>query len=397
MKTFASASLDVEINQAGIKVESNNSEGALRYAPIHWMKWVLILILIKLSLVIIGLASCAFFNQQFAPTQFSWLAPWYRWDVIEFYTVTINGYEPGTPLAHLIVKFPIVPLMIRGIGFLGIHNLFLAGFIMATLVSLPIPILMEKLARLDYGEDISERSAWFLLIFPMSFCLHLPLTEGIFMVLALNAFLAARKNDWKQAAITAALAGATRVNGILLIPALVAEAAYQYSVERKWCSGWMWLALAPLGTIIYCGLCFWLFGDVFAYMKFQPEYAGQHVTWPWIGITNLIHHALTTSSIDRFVYIYPECVALVFLMVITVWTCFKYRPSYSIWTALNLLLCISTTSILSLPRYAIVIFPIYLILAEFTKLRIVYAATSCVLIGFFVYFSVLFAAGWSAF
>lgn len=362
-----------------------------------WVKWTLACLAIKLCLVIVGIAVTKAFGLHFSPGSPAWLATWYRWDVIDFYQVTLNGYQPGTPDAHLIVRFPIVPLMIRGIALLCFQNIFVAGFVMATLVSLPIPVLMEKLAALDHPAAAAGRAAWLMLIFPMSFCLHLPLTEGIFLVLVLNTFLAARSGDWLQASLSAALASATRINGVLLLPALLAEAAYQYHLQRAFRRQWLWLLISPLGIAAYCGLSYYLYGSVFAYIKYQPEYCNQHIAWPWVGVANLFHAALTSDVTNRILYFYPQCLAVILLVVAAIWTCKKCRPSYVVWTLLNILLFTSTTFILSIQRYAVAVFPIFFFLAGITERKPVYTGVKCLSFSMMIYCAALFAAGWWAF
>jgi len=364
----------------------------LRFTRNRWSKWILVLLAIKAVLLLVGIIVIKTLNLHFIPDKLRWLDVWYRWDVKEYLTVTINGYEPGTPNAYLAVRPPIVPLMIRGIAFLGVQNLLVAGFIMATVASFPVPVLMEKLASLDYQPREAERATWFLLIFPMSFCLHLPLSEGVFMLLVLDAFLAARNDDWLQAGLAACIAGATRVNGILLFPALLAEVAHQYYLHRKVRFQWAWVGLAPLGTLAYLTINRFVFGGALAFMK-----STSGLDWPWISVAKLFHSIITMSPINKILWIYPQCVTVIFLMVICIWTCFKSRPSYSVWTLLNVALITSQRSILSLPRYAIVVFPMYFFLAEASKSRSIKLLITGLFIFLFLYFSALFAAGLWAF
>ena len=74
------------------------------------------------------------------------------------------------------------------------------------------------------GPPVGLRAAWFLLIFPTAYFLHIGYTESLFLALVLGSFLAARTDRWWLAGILGGLAALTRINGLVLIPALAAEA-----------------------------------------------------------------------------------------------------------------------------------------------------------------------------
>jgi hypothetical protein len=48
-----------------------------------------------------------------------------------------------------------------------------------------------------------------------------------------------------------------------------------------------------------------------------------------------------------------------------VWCWFRLRPSYAVWMTANWLLITSTKFVVSVPRYCLTLFPIFIILALF--------------------------------
>ena len=84
------------------------------------------------------------------------------------------------------------------------------------------------------------RAAWFLLIFPTAYFLHIGYTEALFMALVLGSFLAARTERWWLAGLLGGLAALTRVNGLVLMPALPAEALTQWFTIRRGSGGCGW-------------------------------------------------------------------------------------------------------------------------------------------------------------
>jgi len=66
--------------------------------------------------------------------------------------------------------------------------------------------LLYRLVRHDEDASVALRSAWFLLIFPTAYFLHIGYTEALFMALVLGSFLAARTERWWLAGLIGGLA-----------------------------------------------------------------------------------------------------------------------------------------------------------------------------------------------
>lgn len=59
---------------------------------------------------------------------------------------------------------------------------------------------------------------------------------------------------------------------------------------------------------------------------------------------------------------------------LTVWGWFRLRTSYAVWMSCNWLLWTSTKFLLSVPRYTLVLFPAYFLLARVSVSRQVWGA-----------------------
>ena len=59
-----------------------------------------------------------------------------------------------------------------------------------------------------------------------------------------------------------------------------------------------------------------------------------------------------------------EFIGVVLVSVCTVWSWVRLRPSYSVWITLNWLLINSTAYVLSVPRYTLTPFPVFLLFAR---------------------------------
>src|SRR5204862_803310 len=114
--------------------------------------------------------------------------------------------------------------------------------------------------------------------------LHIAYSESLFLALVLGSILAARSQSWAAAGVLAALACATRVNGLLLGPTLLVEAWLQYRVTRRIDWRWLWIGLAGLGTVAHLFLNYHVRGDPFAFSKIMEVNWYKKFTVPWTGI-----------------------------------------------------------------------------------------------------------------
>jgi hypothetical protein len=84
-------------------------------------------------------------------------------------------------------------------------------------------------------------------------------------------------------------------------------------------------------------------------------------------------------------------------LVGTLVAAFRFRPSWFAWMAGNLVLFVSTSFLLSTPRYALTLFPLFVALALPTRRTGLLVALSALSLGGFIYFASRFATGSWAF
>ena len=81
-------------------------------------------------------------------------------------------------------------------------------------------VALFYLARLDLPRRHAERAVLLTAVFPFAFFFGLVYTESLFLLLTVLSFYGFRTRRWWLGGAAGALATATRVNGILLLPAL---------------------------------------------------------------------------------------------------------------------------------------------------------------------------------
>jgi hypothetical protein len=324
------------------------------------------------------------------------LGLWNRWDAPHYLNIARNGYQATGEDRFLIVFFPLYPLTIRLVT-VAARNELVAAFIVSGVASLAAALLLGRLARLDGTEEFASRAVWFLLIFPTSYFLHIGYTESLFIALVLGAFLTARTGRWELAGILGALACLTRVNGLLLMPALAVEALIQYWATRRLNPQWLWLGFPLAGVAGYLLINQRVYGDPFQFLVYQREHWFKQFDWPWNGIAGNVRSIGWRGPSEAQMIGLQEVIFIALGLGGTVASWVLLRPSYATWMTGNWLLFTSTSFILSTPRYTLILFPLYLLIARLTANQIWYRVVTVWSLIFMALFIALFVQGRWAF
>lgn len=292
---------------------------------------------------------------------------WNAWDAPHYLDIARNGYETTGDAANWIVFFPAYPYAVRFFDAITPGDLLASAFVVSGIASVAAAVLLGVLVRNDTGDDArAHRAVWFLLIFPTAYFLHIPYTESLFLSLVLGAFVAARTGHWRTAGIVGALAALTRINGIILIPALAVEAYVQYRKHGKLDRSWLWIAFIGVGTLVYLGINQHVFGNAFHFQDVQASEWHKNFQDPISSIQGM-HDRLEAQTPALKQMLTQEFVFLAIGFAAAVLTFIYGRASYGVWVLLNMLLFASTSWIQSTPRYVLTLFPIFLLLAMIGK------------------------------
>jgi hypothetical protein len=324
------------------------------------------------------------------------LALWNRWDAPHYLSIARDGYQTVGEDRFLIVFFPLYPLAIRLVSLLVVNEL-LAAFIVSGVASLAAALLLRRLALLDGTAEFASRAVWFLLIFPTSYFLQIGYTESLFIALILGAFLAARHERWALAGCLGALACLTRINGLLLLPAFAVEVALLYRARGQFRREWLWIGLPVVGILGYLLLNRVVYGDPLQFLHYQREHWYKSFDWPWNGIGGSVRSIGWRTPADAQLVGVQETLFIALGFGGAVATALLLRPSYAIWMFGNWLLFTSTAFVLSVPRYTLTLFPLYLLFARLAAGRTWFLILTVWSLLFMALFVTLFVQGRWAF
>jgi len=334
------------------------------------------------------------------------LSLWNRWDAPHYVDIAKYGYSAVGEQRFFIVFPPLFPLFIKLFA-LAIPSYELAALLVSNLAAVLASVYLFKLARLDLSESAALRSVFYFCIFPTAYFLIAGYSESLFLLLAIFSIYYARTRKWTLAGIAGMLATATRLTGLALLPALICEFLQQKQCDansdakteegkEKWMAV-IAILMTPLGFLAYLMLNFAVFGDAFAFVSIEREHWFKQFAPPWVGLLVAIHGIFWREPAEVVLVCFAEIFFALFAAACTAYA-LKFRISYCTYMLFSLIAFTSTAFWLSIPRYTLSLFPIFIILASLSERKeLLHYALSITFAPFFAFFTILFTQGRWAF
>jgi Gpi18-like mannosyltransferase len=233
-------------------------------------------------------------------------------------------------------------------------------------------MLFYRLVAESWDEPLARRAVWYLLIFPTAFFGAAIYTESLFLLTALGALYFTRRRYWELAALLGIAAGMTRLTGLIIVPMLLLEWLHQWQMAEGRKSGFLFTLFVPFAPLIGLG-AFMLylqaaFGDPLAFLH-AAEAWGRAPQSPFVMIAGLLQRpaegwgtALLAGNIHFDNWI-DFCIALLFLALGAV-LLVKKRWGEAAFVLLGTLIPLSSGLLMSQRRYVWVLFPAFVLLAQ---------------------------------
>ena len=320
-------------------------------------------VLITKSLVLIfGAQAYQIIKDRHLDADNSFLGIWKRWDATHYLKIAELGYSTAGEDRFLIVFFPLYPMAVWCASVIT-RDYILAAFLVTAIASIAAGLALRELVKLDHSERTAQFAVLFLFIFPTSFVLHIPYTESMFLALVIGSFLAARKRSWFTASLLGGLACITRINGLVLIPALAFEVWEEYRETRKLSREWIFLAVVPAGFAYYLLINYFVTGSPTTFLTYQTEHWHRYFRVPWEGIFETYKRIFHPKAADAQMQGVQEMLFVVIGLAATLIGWRRLRNSYRVWMLANWLMFVSTSFVLSVPRYTLTLFPLFILMA----------------------------------
>ncbi len=318
------------------------------------------------------------------------VAPATRWDSVWYLSIARTGYAH----AARTVFFPLYPGLVSfGGSFVGNSFYAVVGIAVSCGCSIGALYLLYRLVSLEFDARLARNTVWIFSWLPIAMTLSAVYSESLFLLLAVGCFYAARQGRWALAGLAGGLAAATRNGGILLLVPLLVLYFYGPRQDREPDRGAVgfeprfrprsdlaWVALVPLGLLAYMVFLQVEVGNPFDPFTHQLHW-GRHFI-PLAGIPlgiwsagralvagipgldpSLAAHVNANMQLRHLLEFGFLVLSLVLLRL-----CWKRLPlAYTAFTAISLAMAVSVPAnsapLKSLPRFTLVMFPLWIALA----------------------------------
>jgi hypothetical protein len=322
------------------------------------------------------------------------VSPFARWDSVWYLAIARDGY--GHNLAKT-AFFPLYPVLMR--GYAGLLGSAVAAGIVTSLVCFAWGlVLLHRLASLELDARAARTAITLIAFAPVAYFFSAVYTESLYLVLSVGCILRARRGGWLSAGLLGGLAAASRNSGVMLTVPVVLLFLYgprpdgvrragNFSGWRvvlpRYRLGWrvLWALLIPVGLgvyILYIGLStghplYPFQAEKIWFHEFAGPFGGawNGVVAAWDGLRQLIHGPpppiyFTKAGGDPLQVGGQNLMLFGFLVLGAVGLVGVFRRlpfAYGAYTLLSLAMPLSEPvtpqPLSSLPRYELVLFPLF--------------------------------------
>lgn len=313
-------------------------------------------------------------------------------DVNWYLGIAQGGYERrpfDNDTAHNWAFFPLFPLLLRlAAGVTG--EFVITGMTLSHIFFLVALFLIHRSCKL-FGQTESEadRSIFYLAFFPVSYFFSLPLTESLFLMLTVSSIFFAKRERWWPAGVSGALATATRTSGVILLPVLFLMYWQSRKRTRPFSIDALALCLTPAGLLCYMLYLRSITGNAFAFKDAMAAWgrkAGFFFT-PFLDYlsqpSEIAHH----WNFRLLNFGAALCVLICGLVLLK-----RREFVLALFTLSSVLLALSSALLQSQARYAMVVFPVYMVLARAARREYLDQTIRVIFLVLFSLMTALFAA-----
>lgn len=261
------------------------------------------------------------------------------------------------------VFFPLYPILIKLLSPVTFGNFLIAGLLISNTAFLVGLILFFKLITKIYNKDIALWSCLFMLAFPTAFYFGSIYTEGLFFLLVISTFyLYHQKKIW-QASVVGSFASATRLVGLFLAPSLAFKKDIKSTIP---------LLIVPLGFLVYVLYLKIEFNNPLYFLSAQTIFGQERATTGIILLPQVFFRyfkILTTTNGLPFFNAAFELTSTLFALALLILLFKRVKIEWLVFSLLAVILPTLTGTLTSMPRYILIVFPIYVVLAQIKGLK----------------------------
>ena len=289
-----------------------------------------------------------------------------RWDSGWYYGIASGGYKYVEGGRNNFAFFPVYPQLMGALGRAmggAQQDFYFAGILISWLAFAAAMPLLYRLARFDLSHEQATRVTIYATVFPGAYFFGVVYSEALFLLALVSTALALRSQRWIWAGVAAAVMTATRVNGVMFLPALalIGWDAASTDRERRWALGAALAGLAGIGGYsLYVNS---VTGDPFEWYDSITRWGYQPGGNPLSGLAAIAQELMTNPiefiATDRMApYNTLNAMAAMGALVAVPFIYMRFGRGYAAIVVMGLLLPLSSGQFEGLGRYCSVLFPL---------------------------------------
>lgn len=316
-------------------------------------------------------------------------------DVNWYVGIAEHGYE-HIPFNNDVPRnwafFPLFPLLLHLASYLT-GEFVLTGMVLSHICFLLALFLLHRLSMLfGLNPDDADRGLFYLAFFPTSYFFSIPLPESLFLMLTVASFYFAKSERWWLAGMCGAFASATRTTGVLLLPALGVlywEMYRPFHNLRSLRKDALALLLVPAGLLSYMTYLHFITGNALAFKGAMAAWGRKAGFFFSPLVEYLSHPGEIAAHWDFRLWNF-----LAVMIALTCGVVLIKRRQFALGTyaLLATLVALSSALLQSQARYAMVVFPVYLVLGTLGRFRNIDQSMRVAFVVLFALLTALFAA-----
>jgi hypothetical protein len=287
------------------------------------------------------------------------------WDGTYYLDIVENGYQADADPFPNYAFFPAYPALVRATSVLTLGDAGLAAVIASNVALFAALVVLYALSVRRLRPDRAIWSLWFLLLAPGAVGFTMSYTEGLFLLFAGGAFLAAETRRPWTAGFLLAAAALTRVPGILLLLPLVVLYIGRDGLRPT--RDWIPLFVAPLAVGVFLVYLWSVTGDLLAPLHAQDYWRASGPNAQAVVAAS----GSETSAATMVIGAAPPFIVVLWVATIAFYTFLfvffrhdRIGPAYWIMAALAIFGVFASGKLLSAPRYIVVAWPFDWVLAN---------------------------------
>ena len=278
-----------------------------------------------------------------------------NFDGVHYLRIAQDGYVYQYTQAF----FPLYPILIKIASTVTFGNFLIPALVISNASFLAALLLFYKLIKKIYSGKIAFWSVIFLLAFPTSFYFGSVYTEGLFFLMVIAAFYLAHLGLIWQASVVGTFASATRLIGLFL--------AFALAISSKKFKKLMPLLIVPIGFLLYVLYLKVEFNNPLYFLTAQSVWGQERSATTVVLLPQVLWRYLkilaTTSGLPLLNATF-ELFSALFATIILIVGAKIIKREWLIFSFLAVLTPTLTGTFASMPRYILIAFPIYIVLAH---------------------------------